>query len=99
MRFNGSQWEHIVPKDDLGNIISGTVRQLYSDRNKIWIVAEVSVNNAFDSGYLITFDGEKWNRIYDAPVNDGISGIELDVTHNKAYIGTKNNGCILFDLK
>ena len=99
MRFNGSKWEHIVPKDDLGNIISGTVRQLYSDGNKIWIVSEVSVNNAFDSGYLITFDGEKWNRVYDAPLKDGISGIEMDLTHNKAYIGTKNNGCILVNLK
>lgn len=99
IRFNGNNWERIVPKDDLGNTISGTVRQLYSGGNKIWIVSEVSVNNAFNSGYLITFDGEKWNRIYDAPLKDGISGIELDLTQNKAFIGTKNNGCIIVNIK
>jgi ligand-binding sensor domain-containing protein len=99
MRFNGSKWENIVPKDDLGNKISGTIRQLYADENKIWIVSEVSVSNAFDSGYLITYDGDKWNRIYDAPLKDGISGIELDLSNNKAYIGTKNSGCIQVQLK
>jgi ligand-binding sensor domain-containing protein len=98
MKFDGTKWEAITIRDDKGNTITGTVRKLYSDDNKIWIVSETSVNNAFDSSYLITWDGIKWNRIYDVPADDGLADIELDLAGKKAWIGTLNKGCIELDL-
>jgi ligand-binding sensor domain-containing protein len=99
VKFDGSKWVQMMVKDNLGNTIHGTVRQLYYDGMKIWIVSEVAVNNAFDSSYLITFNGSKWDRISGAPLKDGISGIEFDVIHNIAWIGTKNSGCIQTKIK
>lgn len=99
MKFDGSKWKEITAKDDKGNTIYGTVRQLYSDNNKIWIVSETCVNSAFDSNYLITFDGASWNRIYSVPSDDGIADIELDLSSKKAWIGTWNNGYIELDLE
>jgi hypothetical protein len=97
--FDGSSWKKITPKDEKGNRIYGTVRQLYNDGSKIWIVSEVAANSAFDSNYLLTFDGEHWNRVYEAPLKDGISSIELDFLHNRALIGTLNSGIIQVGLK
>jgi ligand-binding sensor domain-containing protein len=98
-KFSGSKWEQITPKDDKGNTIYGTIRQLYSDNNKIWIVSETSVNNALDKTYLITFDGTGWNRIYNVPSDDGIADIEIDLSGQKVWIGTMNNGYIDLDLE
>lgn len=63
-----------------GNTINGTVRQLYSDNNKIWIISETAANNALDKTNLLTFDGTRWNRIYEVSANDGISDIVLDLS-------------------
>lgn len=78
--------------------MGGTVRQLYSDHSKIWIVSETSANSALDKTYLLTFDGTNWNRIHTVPSNDGISGIVLDLSGRKAWVGTLNNGYIELDL-
>lgn len=97
--FDGINWKQIAPKDEKGNRIYGTVRQLYYDGKKIWIVSDVAVNSAFDSNYLITFDGVIWNRIYEAPLKDGISDIELDLLHDRALIGTLNSGIVQSSIK
>jgi sugar lactone lactonase YvrE len=97
-KYDGKKWEQITVKDDKANIINGTVRQLYSDNNKIWIVSETVANAALDKTYLITFDGTNWKRIYDVPSNDGIRQIVLDLSGRKAWVGTMNNGCIGLDL-
>lgn len=92
MKFDGTGWASVTIKDDKGNPVYGTVRQLYSDNKKIWIVPELAKNGAFDSNYLITFDGSAWNRIYNVPSDDGISDIAFDVTGQRALIGTWNKG-------
>lgn len=99
MKFDGTKWESITIKDENGNPIYGTVRQLYSDSKKIWIVTEFSKGGAFDSNYLITFDGNKWNRVYEVPSDDGISDIEFDITGHKAWIATMNKGLFAVDLE
>jgi hypothetical protein len=35
MKFDGSDWQPVTVKDDKGNAITGTVRKLYSDNNRI----------------------------------------------------------------
>ena len=98
MKFDGTNWQKVTIKDDKGNSVYGTVRQLYSDNNKIWIVTEFSKNSAFDYDYLITFDGISWNRIYSVPSDDGISDISFDLTSGKALIGTLNKGLFSVDM-
>jgi len=92
MKFDGTKWESVTIRDDKGNAVYGTVRQLYSYDNKIWIVPEFTVTGAFDSNYLITFDGFTWNRIYDVPPDDGITDVAFDTSGNRALIGTMNKG-------
>lgn len=92
MKFNGTTWESVTVMDDKGMPVHGTVRQIYSAFGKIWIVTEFTKNSAFDSNYLITFDGKTWNRIYNVPSDDGISDIEFDLINNKAWIATWNKG-------
>lgn len=99
LRYDGRKWEQITIKDDKGNTIYGTVRQLYCDNNKIWIVSETAVNAALDKTYLITFDGSKWNRIYNVPLNDGIRGIVIDLSRREAWVATLNNGILELDLE
>jgi Two component regulator propeller len=98
-RYDGIKWEQITPKDDKGNSMGGTVRQLHSDNNKIWIVSETSVNSALDKTYLLTFDGTTWNRIHTIPTNDGISDIVLDLAGRKGWVATLNNGYFELDLE
>jgi ligand-binding sensor domain-containing protein len=99
MKFDGTNWQPVTIRDDMGNAITGTVRKLYSDNSRIWIVSEKAVNNAFDSNFLITFDGMAWNRIYDIPSDDGIADVEIDPSGNKAWVATWNNGCFELILK
>jgi hypothetical protein len=98
MKFDGANWQPVTVKDDKGNTVTGTVRKLYSDNSRLWIVSEQAVNNAFYSNYLITFNGNNWNRIYSIPSDDGIADIEIDVAGKKAWVGTWNNGCFNLDL-
>jgi sugar lactone lactonase YvrE len=92
MKFDGTKWESVTIRDDKGNAVYGTVRQLYSYDNKIWIVPELTVAGAFESNYLITFDGITWNRIYDVPQDDGITDVAFDTFGNRVLIGTMNKG-------
>lgn len=99
MKFNGANWESVTIKDDNGEPVYGTVRHLYYANGKIWIVTEFTKNSAFDSNYLITFDGNVWNRIYDVPSDDGISDIEFDLTHKIAWIATWNKGLFTINIE
>jgi hypothetical protein len=97
IRFDGSKWESVVPKDDSGNPVNGTVRMLYSDNKKIWLVSEFTKNGVFDSNYLITYDGTFWRRNNTVPFNDVISDVAFDLTRKTAWIGTWNDGCFIVD--
>jgi len=96
-RFDGLKWEQIIPKDGNGNIIYGTIRQLYHYSHDIFVYSEIAENNAFASNHIVTFDGNRWMRIAGVPQNDGIAGIALK--KNMAWFGTLNHGLIGLNLK
>ncbi len=97
VKYDGTNWVQISPKDENGSQINGTTRGLYSDNEKIWITIETTQQSAFDKNYLLTFDGDNWNRIYDVPSDDGIAGIKVDTIRNKVWIATWNNGLMVID--
>ena len=92
MRFDGKKWETINPRNDKNEIITGTVRKLFADENRIYVVSEQVDNMAFSSNELLTFDGVSWNKIYDVPEDDGIADIRVDNFRQTVWIRTLNKG-------
>ena len=98
IRFDGTQWETINPRNDKNEFVKGTVRYLQSDGHKIYVVSEhVDVypngNGAiFASNELLTFDGVKWDKVCEIPEDDGIAGLVLDNFRKVVYVRTLNKG-------
>jgi hypothetical protein len=92
VKFNGSFWEPVTIKDENGTPIHGTVRQLYSDNKRLWIVVEYTNANMFSNNFIVTFDGVSWRKINEVPSDDGITDIEFDYTTQKACVATMNKG-------
>lgn len=92
MRFDGEQWETINPRNNKNEIITGTVRKLFADENKIYVVSEEVKNMTFSSNELLTFDGVSWNKINDLPEDDGIADLIIDNFRQKVWIRTLNKG-------
>lgn len=97
-RFNGTQWETINPRNDNNEFVKGTVRRLQSDGQKIYVVAEhvyvlPSGGGAeLISTELLTFDGEKWNKIYDIPEDINIPDLLVDHYRQVVWVATPNKG-------
>lgn len=96
MRFDGKKWETINPRDNNNEIITGTVRKLFADENKIYVVSEKDENMAFSSNVLLTFDGTNWSKINKVPEDDGIADLNIDNFRQKVWIRTLNKG--IFEL-
>lgn len=92
MRFDGEKWETINPRNDKNEIITGTVRKLFADENRIYVISEQVDKMAFSSNELLTFDGISWNKIYDVPEDDGIADIKIDDYRQSVWIRTLNKG-------
>ena len=92
MRFDGQIWGTMNPRNEKNEIISGTVRQLFSDDNKIYVVSEQNDNNGFYRNQLLTFDGNNWNKVYNLPEDDGIADLKIDNFRHSIWIRTLNNG-------
>lgn len=92
MRFDGEKWETISPRNDKNEVVTGTVRNLYADENRIYVVSEQVDNMAISASELLTFDGISWNKIYDIPEHDGIADIKIDDYRNTVWIRTLNKG-------
>jgi len=92
MRFDGQNWETMNPQNDKNEIIKGTVRQLYSDTNRIYVVSVQVDNMAFSSNELLTFDGINWDKVHDIPEDDGIADLKIDYFRQIVWIRTLNQG-------
>ena len=98
IRFDGTQWETINPRNDKNEFVKGTVRYLQSDGHKIYVVSEhVDVypngNGAmFASNELLTFDGVKWDKVCEIPEGDGIADLVVDNYRKFVYVRTLNKG-------
>ena len=92
MRFDGTQWETVIPRNDKNEIVTGTVRRIQSDGNKIYVVSEKVKNKAFYSNELLTFDGLKWDKIFEIPEDDGIDDLIVDDHLKVVWVRTLNKG-------
>jgi|GEM_PF-3886003 len=92
IRFNGSDWETVNPRNGNNEVVKGTVRILQSDGNKIYVVSEQSKNDAFYSNELLTFDGENWSKISEIPEDDKISQLIVDEYQHVVWVVTLNKG-------
>jgi len=92
IRFNGTQWETVNPRNDKNEIVKGTVRRLQSDGRKIYVVSEKVQNLTFHSNELLTFDGVKWDKVYEIPEDDVIADLVVDNYRKIVYVRTLNKG-------
>ena len=93
VRFNGNIWETINPRNEMNEMVPGVVRQLYSDKNRIYAVVES--NEAPFSAQLLTFDGANWNKIYGLPYLSNmksIADLKIDFTRRVVWISISNEG-------
>lgn len=88
MRFDGQDWEVMNPRNDQNEIIRGTVRKLYSDDNRIYVVSVHSVNSRFGSNELLTYDGISWNKVYDVPEEEAIADLNFDYNRQLVLVRT-----------
>ena len=94
-RFDGNQWETIYPRNEKKELVKGTVRFLQSDGRRIFAVVEHVY--VFPSGggaemlsnELLSFDGDKWNKIYDVP--DDANIFDLIVDHHRQALWVITN--------
>jgi Two component regulator propeller. len=96
MHFDGNQWETVKPRNDKNELVNGSVRHLQSDGKKIYVVVEhvrvFSGGAEFISNELLTFDGTKWNKIYEIPENENISDLVVDDYRQAVWVSTLNKG-------
>lgn len=97
-KFDGTKWKTENPKGKEGKIIEGAVRNLFSDRDKIWIVSEKTEDMAFKSNVLLTFDGLFWKKIETIPEGNSIMDIKIDYLRNVAWVRILNKGIIKIKL-
>lgn len=92
MKFNGSKWQVVKPRDEKNNVLSGSVRKLFSDNEKIYVVTVQIKNAAFLSNQLLSFDGNKWDRIKEIPEDVGIEDMIFDDFRDVIWVRTLNDG-------
>jgi len=92
MKFDGQNWETVKPRDDKNDIITGAVRQLYSDGDKLYVISEQTMNMGFYKNQLLTFDGNLWNMNKQLPEDDGIADLVFDDLRSVIWVTTLNKG-------
>ena len=99
MRFDGTHWEIVNPRNKITNprndkieIVELMVRHLQSDGHKIYIVSEKIINATAHSSELLTFDGLKWEKIYEVPKDDWIGDLVVDINRQVVWVWTLNKG-------
>lgn len=97
LKFDDQNWIVENPKNRTETVY-GTVRKLYSDTNRIYIISEQVKNMAFDKNFLLTFDGLSWNKIDEVPEDDVIADVKIDYARNVAWIRTFNKGIFKLSL-
>jgi ligand-binding sensor domain-containing protein len=96
MRFDGTTWETKMPQNDKNEILKGTVRQLISDKNRIYVVIE-----SHEKPYLhqlLTFDGVTWNKIYGLSDTNFITDLKIDTYRHAVWISIANEGIYKLNL-
>jgi len=92
MKFDGKNWQTIQPLDDKNNIITGAVRKLYSDGDKLYAISEQTKNMGFYKNQLLTFDGKSWSKNKQLPEDDGIDDVVFDNFRDAVWVRTLNKG-------
>lgn len=92
MKFDGQNWQTIQPQDDHDNVITGAVRQLYSDGDILYAVSEQTQNMGFYKNQLLTFDGRSWSQNKQLPEDDGIADVVFDNFRDAVWVRTLNKG-------
>jgi ligand-binding sensor domain-containing protein len=90
MRFDGTTWATEMPQNDKKEIIKGTVRQLISDKNRIYI--DIESNEKPFLNQLLTFDGVDWNKIYGFPDGEYIKDLKIDTYRHAVWITISDQG-------
>ena len=98
MKFNGHTWEYVTVKNERNETITGTIRKLYSDKNRIYLVSELTDNSAFSSNKLLTFDGTDWKEVKSIPEDDGIADLKFDDYRKVVWVRTLNQGLFQIDM-
>ena len=99
VRFDGTRWETINPRNDNNEIVQGTVRSLRSDGQKMYVVSEQVKNLTFHSNELLTFDGVKWEKVHEVPEDDRIADLIVDNYRKIVYVRTSNKGIFKIPIK
>jgi ligand-binding sensor domain-containing protein len=99
MRFDGTQWETVIPRNDKNEIVKGFAHRLWSDGRKLYIfIMRLNENYALDNiAYfyeLLTFDGKKWGKVYDAPEDCWINDLIVDDYRQVVWVITGNKGLL-----
>ncbi len=92
MKFDGKNWETRNPQNTKNESINGTVRRIYSDSKRIFVVSEKTANSSFSSNELLIFDGLSWKKVSDIPDDDSIVDFKVDNSRQVVWIRTLNKG-------
>jgi len=92
MKFDGLNWQSVRPLDDKNSVVSGAVRKLYSDGDKLYVIPEQTKNMGFYKNQLLTFDGNSWNKNIQLPEDDGIADLVFDDFRGAVWVRTLNKG-------
>jgi len=93
--FNGTSWETVQPQNDKNDMIEGVARFLRSDSHKLYVVMQKATNMIGSFSYshvLLTFNGVKWNRVYEIPEDAWIDDLIVDDYRQVVWVRTENNG-------
>jgi ligand-binding sensor domain-containing protein len=92
MKFDGLNWQSVIPLDDKNSVVTGAIRKLYSDGDKLYVITEQAKNMAFYKNQLLTFDGKSWTKNKQLPEDDGIADMVFDDFRSAVWVRTLNKG-------
>jgi ligand-binding sensor domain-containing protein len=99
VRLNGYDWVSIYPKNDSNEIVLGVVRELYADKNRIYVLIEPTALQYTQQ--LLTFDGVDWNKIYGFPDLNNlrfVMDLKIDYNRHAVWISVANEGIYKLNL-
>ena len=91
MRFDGSRWETINPRERKNGAVYGVVSNLQSDGNKIYVATSQYNDTEFKKELLI-FDGIKWDKVNHIPEDGNIIKMIVDKHRQVVWVPTPNKG-------
>ena len=92
MKFDGLNWQSVSPLDDKNSGVTGAIRKLYSDGDKLYVISEQTKNMGFYKNQLLIFDGKSWTQNKQLPEDDGIADIVFDDFRGAVWVRTLNKG-------